>query len=68
MLKRAPNEVVKFNFDVQPVCLRTCPSFMYISNCVDEVTGETSLIKFNKDTLQCTEIYQSKFKIIHMAS
>ena len=41
---------------------------MYVQNCIDEMTGETSILKIHTDTFICYEIYYSRFRIVHMST
>lgn len=39
------------------------PHVMYLTNCFDELTGDTSVMKIKTNNLECFELYQSNFKI-----
>ena len=43
---------------------------VYLTNPVDPENNfnvETSIIKLHTETLECAEIYKSKFKVIHLS-
>lgn len=42
-------------------------SMVYCLHTLDQLTGETSVVKINSETLSCYELYQSKFNIVHLA-
>ena len=56
-----------FDMEMPPIIHPDHPEAMYFSCCVDQINGETSIAKLDTETLQCYEIYQSRFRIIHMA-
>ena len=52
--------------DMEPLSPNEAPT-CYVLNTIDHLTGETSVLKLKTDTLSCTEIYKSKFKIINIS-
>jgi hypothetical protein len=58
------NYVVEFSFITPPIS--PMESFMYFLNCYDKLSGDTSVVKLNTETLECDEIYQSRFEIVHI--
>ena len=42
-------------------------NIMYFLNMHDLMTGDTSIVKLDTDTLECDEIYTSHFEIVHMS-
>ena len=66
-MKSTPHVIVEFSNIRVPITPTFNKSILYTINNFDSQTGETSIIKIDSDTLACNEIYQSKFKLIHMA-
>lgn len=60
------NYVVEFSFDCPPISPMDQSNFLYLLNCYDKHSGDTSVVKLNTDSLECDEIYQSRFEIVHM--
>lgn len=65
-LKKNPEKCVSFSFDVKPLYQENKSDVMYFHYIVDMMTGETSIIKLFTDTFICHEIYQSRFRVVHM--
>ena len=63
-------KIVKYDSEFLQVSSIDDPSIMYM-NCrmidFNKSNEETTIIKLDCDTLNCVEVYWSKFKIIHIA-
>jgi hypothetical protein len=58
--------VVEFTFEKPPLSPQDQSGILYFLNMHDMMSGDTSVVKLNTDTLECDEIYQSRFEIVHM--
>ena len=65
-IKKNPDDCVSFSFDIKPLYQENKSDVIYFHNIVDMMTGETSIIKLFTDTFDCYEIYQSRFRVVHM--
>lgn len=64
------NQIVYYDFEHYPVSPMDMTPVVYFTNSVDpenNINVETSIIKLHTETLECAEIYKSKFKVIHLA-
>lgn len=66
-MKTQPNVIVEFSNERAPITPSFNKGVIYTMNKFDCLTGETSIIKLDSETLACHEIYQSKFNLVHMA-
>ena len=57
---------MSFSFDIKPLYQENKSDIIYFHSIVDMMTGETSIIKLFTDTFDCYEIYQSRFRVVHM--
>ena len=67
ILNEQPDMFVHFSLELPPVSPKSRPEIMFFTNCFDGKTGDTSVVKIDTHSLDCIEIYQSNFKIVHMA-
>jgi hypothetical protein len=67
VLKQSPDNLVSFSFDSVPIYQDNKSDIMYVQNCIDQLTGETSILKIYTDCFRCFEVYHSRFRIIHMS-
>ena len=51
----------------KPLYPKEMNNIIYLTNCIDELSGETSIIQLNFSNFSCIELYQSKFRIIHLS-
>lgn len=65
-MRTQPNSIVEFSKDKPPITPRLNKNVVYAMNLFDKITGETSIIQIDSETLACYEIYQSKFTLIDM--
>lgn len=64
------NQIVYYDFENYPVSPMDMTPVVYFTNPVDPENNfnvETSIIKLHTETLECAEIYKSKFKVIHLS-
>ena len=64
-------KIMKFNDEFIQVSSMDAPNLMYMNCCLNDHSKssneETTIIKMDCNDLQCSEVYWSKFKIIHIA-
>lgn len=58
--------VAEFTFEKPPISPIDQSNILYFLNVHDMMSGDTSVVKLNTDTLECDEIYSSRFEIVHM--
>lgn len=63
LLKKNKQRIIEFDPASPPISPTEKPHVMYLTNCFDQLTGDTSLMKIKTNTLECFEIYQSNFKV-----
>ena len=51
----------------KPLFPKETKSVIYVSTLIDELSGETSVIHLNPVSFSCFELYQSKFRIVHLS-
>lgn len=64
------HQIVRYDFEYYPVSPMDMTPVVYLTNPVDPENNfnvETSIIKLHTETLECAEIYKSKFKVIHLS-
>jgi hypothetical protein len=66
-LLEKPETFVDFSLKMPPISPKSYVDIMYLTSCFDGKTGDTSVIKIDTVTLNCIEVYQSNFKIVHIA-
>ena len=66
-LKHHPEQLVTFSMEQPPLYQNEGSDVMYFVHCVDQQTGESSVVKVTTSDFKCTEIYQSKFRIVHFS-
>lgn len=64
--KKTEKYVAEFTFDKSPISPKDRSNVLYFLNRHDMQTGETSVVKLNTETLECDEIYSSRFEIVHI--
>ena len=67
LMRTQPHAIVEFNRSSPPISPHINKNVIYTTKMFDMMTGETSIIKINLETMSCYEIYQSKFNLIHFA-
>jgi hypothetical protein len=67
LLSKRACRIIEFDSNNRPISPATKPHIMYLTNCFDPISGDTSLMKIKTNTLECFEIYQSSFRIQNLS-